>query len=117
MSYKRYRSDLERILTIMITRCMRADGSIPHYTIIQQVRPLITLEQLNQYLLEANIETRTRKSSTRAGKYYLSSDVLIALELEQKRLDDLESDIETHGRNNRMKHFEGNDDDAAGGVA
>ena len=115
MSYKRYRSDLERILTVMLTRCMRADGTIPHYTIIQQVRPLITLDQLNQFLSEAKIETRTRKSHTREGKYYLSTDVLNALELEQKRLDELESSSVT--KQDRMKSFERDDDDAAGGVA
>ena len=117
MSYKRYRSDLERILTIMLTRCMRADGTVPHYTIIQQVRPLITLDQLNKYLEEACIETKIRKSSTRAGKYYLASDILNALEVEQKKLDALEVGISNPSRSNRMKSFLGDDDDAAGGVA
>ena len=135
MSNKKYRSDVERILTIMLTRCMRADGTIPHYTIIQQVRPTINLEQLTLFLTEAHIEPLTKKTLTREGKYYLASDVLAALELEQKRLDDLTTSA-NRSTNRRLRSFidetkdrgfideshhvvdvEGEDDDAAGGVA
>ena len=130
MSNQKYRSRLEHVLTIMLTKCMRADGKIPRFMISQVMRPYLSSHDLDTLLQDTCVKLIKEPLAENIGpgrraSHYSSVDVLQALQDEQKRLEEIVTIQEgvlapaSSFSRRRLQHFTGEDEeveDAANGV-